>query len=206
MKILTTAEAADLLKIKSDTLYSLVEKEGLPGAKVGNQWRFIEEDIVNWLSSKRDRRSENADSVSKSEFEWVYRSLVEATFDAVLVSENNIIADCNDAAPSFYGYPKQELIGKSLHDVMVPEFHEELNETLRLRRTGIIQRIHRRSDGIVIPVEVSIKSFDRDGDIVRLGAIRRLTHLDPALLSPKVREVLAGYDVQSITPGKLSIS
>ncbi|MBK18668.1 MAG: hypothetical protein CMM52_07510 [Rhodospirillaceae bacterium] len=206
MKILTTAEAADLLKIKSDTLYSLVEKEGLPGAKVGNQWRFIEEDIVNWLSSKRDRRSENADSVSKSEFEWVYRSLVEATFDAVLVSENNIIADCNDAAPLFYGYPKQELIGKSLHDVMVPEFHEELNETLRLRRTGIIQRIHRRSDGIVIPVEVSIKSFDRDGDIVRLGAIRRLTHLDPALLSPKVREVLAGYDVQSITPGKLSIS
>jgi|GEM_PF-2033257 len=206
MKILTTAEAADLLKIKSDTLYSLVEKEGLPGAKVGNQWRFIEEDIVNWLSSKRDRRSENADSVSKSEFEWVYRSLVEATFDAVLVSENNIIADCNDAAPLFYGYPKQELIGKSLHDDMVPEFHEELNETLRLRRTGIIQRIHRRSDGIVIPVEVSIKSFDRDGDIVRLGAIRRLTHLDPALLSPKVREVLAGYDVQSITPGKLSIS
>jgi excisionase family DNA binding protein len=52
MKFLTAAEAAELLKIKMDTLYSLVEKDELPGAKVGGQWRFLEEDIVDWFKSK----------------------------------------------------------------------------------------------------------------------------------------------------------
>ena len=33
-------EAADYLRIKARTLYTLVKQKGVPGIRVGGQWRF----------------------------------------------------------------------------------------------------------------------------------------------------------------------
>lgn len=37
---MTVKECAELLKISTTTIYRLVRKGNLPGAKIGNQWRF----------------------------------------------------------------------------------------------------------------------------------------------------------------------
>lgn len=44
--IMTALEAAEFLRIKTDTLYTLIEKDDLPASKLGNQWRFVQEDLV----------------------------------------------------------------------------------------------------------------------------------------------------------------
>lgn len=204
MNILTTAEAADFLKIKTDTLYSLIENDGLPGAKVGNQWRFLQEDLIDWFKHKQSyQEARRAPDQDKWLGSGIYRGLVEETFDAVLISQNNVIQECNDSSLSLYGYSMAEIVGKPFKDLMVPEFHEALDETLETKRTGIVQRVHRRSDGTVFPVEVSMKSLDGKYAGTRLGAVRKISHSDPATFSPEVRQALANYNVQSIEPGKL---
>ncbi|NKB22051.1 MAG: helix-turn-helix domain-containing protein [Alphaproteobacteria bacterium] len=201
MNILTAAEAADFLKIKSDTLYTLIENDGLPGAKVGNQWRFLEEDLIVWF--KRKQSFKQASKEDKWLGSGIYRGLVEDTFDAVLISKNNIIKDCNDAALSLYDYSMTEMVERPFHDLMAPEFHHKLEETLESNLTGIIQRVHIRRDGTVFPVEVSMKSLSGEQEGTRLGAVRKISHLDPKFFSAKVREVLSHYGVRSIEPGKL---
>ena len=67
VKFLTALEAAEFLKIKIDTLYSLVEKGQLPGAKVGGQWRFIDDDIVTWFKSQSGVNEEGPHSLRNGE-------------------------------------------------------------------------------------------------------------------------------------------
>ena len=39
-EIMRIKEAAEYLRIKERTLYSLVKQERVPGVKIGGQWRF----------------------------------------------------------------------------------------------------------------------------------------------------------------------
>ncbi len=65
----TAHEAADLLRVKIDKLYSLIEKDALPGAKLGGQGRFPEDAARAAIN----------------------RKFVDATFDAVLVTKDRFI-------------------------------------------------------------------------------------------------------------------
>ena len=51
-EILTIPEVAELLKIAEKTVYSLVQKRGLPGFKVGGQWRFSRPAINEWIDAR----------------------------------------------------------------------------------------------------------------------------------------------------------
>lgn len=46
--LLTTAEVAELLQIHSKQVYRLV-KQGLPGRRVGGDWRFVRREIMAWV-------------------------------------------------------------------------------------------------------------------------------------------------------------
>ena len=54
-EILTKDELAKMLKVTIRTLDRL-RSEGLPSIKVGNQVRFIEKDVLEWLKSQRKSR------------------------------------------------------------------------------------------------------------------------------------------------------
>ncbi|MCD6329907.1 MAG: helix-turn-helix domain-containing protein, partial [Candidatus Cloacimonetes bacterium] len=47
-EILTLNEAAKFLNMSPETLVNLVSQKELKGIKVGNQWRFIKEEIEAW--------------------------------------------------------------------------------------------------------------------------------------------------------------
>ena len=58
-EVLTLKEVATLLKIAERTAYMMVQRGGLPGFKVGGQWRFKRADIDGWMEAqKRPDRSE----------------------------------------------------------------------------------------------------------------------------------------------------
>jgi excisionase family DNA binding protein/PAS domain S-box-containing protein len=206
MRLLTATEAAELLQVKGDTLYSLIDREELPAAKVGGQWRFLEEDLITWFKSKYSVKSQNSSGGEKDDSgleimrPGIYRSLVSATFDANLISCENIIIDCNNIALELYDYAREDLIGKSLKTLLVPEFHEAVDETLALRLSGVIQRVHRRRDGTVLPVEISMRSF-RDGKRnLRLGAIRNISHLPMNQFPEDVQQALKSYPLAATIP------
>ena len=62
--LLTASEVAQLLKLNVETVYTLIRTSGLPAAKIGSQWRFVESDLRRWVQVQTQtpqghRRPEN---------------------------------------------------------------------------------------------------------------------------------------------------
>src|ERR1700722_2764279 len=48
--VMTLAEAAAYLKLSEADVRRLVDEQGLPAQRVGNEWRFLKAAIQQWLS------------------------------------------------------------------------------------------------------------------------------------------------------------
>ncbi|MBB4663392.1 helix-turn-helix domain-containing protein [Conexibacter arvalis] len=49
--VLTLADAAELLQVEETSVASLAERGELPGRKIGEEWRFTRQAILDWLSA-----------------------------------------------------------------------------------------------------------------------------------------------------------
>ncbi|NKB18905.1 MAG: helix-turn-helix domain-containing protein [Alphaproteobacteria bacterium] len=210
INILTAQEAANFLRIKTDTLYSLVDRDSLPGAKIGNQWRFIEEDLIHWLRSKSQAaapKQEEKGAGEQSALVEIYQKFLDATFDAVFLTRDRVIIDCNDITLELYGYSRDDLINQSTQKLMAPEFHDATTWASTVDRTGILQTVCLRANGTAFPVEISVKTvfYDRQGDggqhCLRITAVRNIADFGQDYWTELVRDVLRNYTVQSVQPG-----
>lgn len=50
-EILTTAEAALLLRVSTKTVLALGREGLIPGTKVGRSWRFLRSDLLDYVHS-----------------------------------------------------------------------------------------------------------------------------------------------------------
>lgn len=49
IQLMTAQEVADCLRVTEKTIYRLLKEGKIPAIRVGNQWRFDEASISNWL-------------------------------------------------------------------------------------------------------------------------------------------------------------
>jgi excisionase family DNA binding protein len=54
--VLTIEQLAELLQVDEKTVRSLAAKGELPGRKVGRQWRFSREAVLDWLATPAQSR------------------------------------------------------------------------------------------------------------------------------------------------------
>lgn len=47
--VMSLAEAAKFLRLPAKTVVRLVDEQGLPGRKIGKEWRFLRAAIERWL-------------------------------------------------------------------------------------------------------------------------------------------------------------
>lgn len=59
-KWLTIEKLSGYLKMSRSKLYQLVQKGGLPGSKIGTQWRFDRDEIDEWMKSLRQTAIQKA--------------------------------------------------------------------------------------------------------------------------------------------------
>lgn len=59
MEILTKEQLADYLKVDLNTVKNLLYRKKLPKVKIGKEFRFLKDDIDNWLLSQREQPSQN---------------------------------------------------------------------------------------------------------------------------------------------------
>ncbi|HZA53038.1 MAG TPA: helix-turn-helix domain-containing protein [Candidatus Udaeobacter sp.] len=52
IKLLTLAEAADILKISKRTLHRMIQHRQIPAFKVGGQWRILESRFHEWVQEE----------------------------------------------------------------------------------------------------------------------------------------------------------
>ena len=53
LNLLTAKQVAELLQWNPYTIIKKAEKGELPGFKLGREWRFRQEDIIQWIEQKR---------------------------------------------------------------------------------------------------------------------------------------------------------
>src|SRR3954470_184748 len=51
-EVLTLDEAADLLQVEPDVVASMAADRGLPGRRLGEDWRFSHEALLRWLAGE----------------------------------------------------------------------------------------------------------------------------------------------------------
>jgi excisionase family DNA binding protein len=59
-QIMTPPEAAKYLGIHVITLYKLLEKGGVPGFKIGGQWRFKKDLLDAWILKRIEQNNRKA--------------------------------------------------------------------------------------------------------------------------------------------------
>lgn len=58
--IMTIEEVSELLKLKLKTAYNVAGKGGLPGFKVGGQWRFRRSELEKWIKQQEQKKRDKA--------------------------------------------------------------------------------------------------------------------------------------------------
>ena len=119
-----------------------------------------------------ERKRAEQDIIEREE---KYRNLFAAENDAIVLidRETGAILDVNDATCRLYGFSRDELLRMKYTDVSAERGLTE--RSVRDEETSIRMRRHRKKDGTIFPVEISVSYFTLRGRRIILGAVRDVT-------------------------------
>lgn len=128
--------------------------------------------------------------------EQKFRTIFNASQDAILLFNAEGILDCNDATANMLAYDhKDQIVGLKPYDISpekqpdgrlsVEKGTEMVNQAIK-EGSHRFEWIHQKKDGKVFPVEVSLTAVELDGQQLVLGLWRDLT--ESKRLEAQVRE------------------
>ncbi|HCJ66650.1 MAG TPA: hypothetical protein DHV62_04810, partial [Elusimicrobia bacterium] len=109
------------------------------------------------------------------ESEERFRALSEAAFEGVVIHEQGKILELNQTLAKMFGYEREELIGRSGLDLVIPETRKAILEHMRSGSEKPYEGIGIKNDGTTFPIEICGRTTLYKGRVVRVGAIRDIT-------------------------------
>lgn len=169
-----SSKVDDMVVIRPDGTEVLLEVCGSPVRdEHGNVWAGL----VSFADITERKRVERALRDSEDR----YRQLFEMESDAIFLIDNRTgqLLDVNQAAQTLYGYSREELLGLRNVDLSA-EQAQTAQATRDAMQAGnvhfrIALRRHRKKDGAVFPVEITVRTFEIHGHSVHIAAIRDIT-------------------------------
>jgi PAS domain S-box-containing protein len=104
-----------------------------------------------------------------------FRTLNDAAFEGVCISENGIMVDVNDQALKMFGYPRDEMIGKKILELVAPESRATVAEAIRSGREVIYGHSTLRKDGTIFYAEAQARLVRVGDRTLRMTAVRDIT-------------------------------
>ena len=138
--------------------------------------------LSTWADITDRKRAEQA----LRESEERLRTLNEAVFEGLAISEQGRIVDANDQFALILGYDRAELIGMTIKEFVHEEDRERVMENVRSGRESNVEHRMVRRDGKVITVEAHGKS------VTEGSHQRRFTALGTSPSGSKWRRSFAG--------------
>ncbi|MEB3282398.1 MAG: PAS domain S-box protein [Lyngbya sp.] len=118
-------------------------------------------EIVAAVAVFRDLTFQRQAELALRRGEERFRALIEQAPDAVFIADlDGTYIDVNNNACDLLGYRREQLIGKQIKDIILPEDQpqlEAIKQSLLLGNTHIEEWTLVRQDGTPIPVEISTK-------------------------------------------------
>jgi PAS domain S-box-containing protein len=117
------------------------------------------------------RRAEEALRESENRF----RSLAEAAFEGIAITERGRVVDVNRQLTEMLGYPAAEMIGRPVADFVAPDSVASVEERIRGGSEGLYEHSLLRKDGSSFPAEAHARAFPFHGRQLRVTALRDIT-------------------------------
>lgn len=125
----------------------------------------LQEAIAQITDANRDLRdSENR-----------YRSLSDAAFEGIVISEKGTFLEVNNTLAKMFGYQATEMIGIKATDVVVPDLRGKVLNKILSGDEKPYESIGIKKDGTRFPIEVQAKMFSYKGRQVRVTAVSDLS-------------------------------
>ena len=129
------------------------------------------------------------EALQKSEFQ--YKSLFEYASDSIFIIDpaTGRFLDCNKTAAKRLGYTKEEILHRNVFDINSSGNHANIKERFSIQMSGegiTFETFHVRKDGSPLPVEISSRIIDYEGQKVLLALARDITkrkHIEEELLN-----------------------
>ncbi|MBI3207346.1 MAG: response regulator [Candidatus Solibacter usitatus] len=109
------------------------------------------------------------------ESELRYRSIVDATFDGIVISENGVVRWGNPGLATMFGYDAGEMLGRPIVEFLTPESRALVIENIRAGKEGAWKITGRHKEGRAIFLEIVVKEHAVNGKQVRVAALRDIT-------------------------------
>jgi PAS domain S-box-containing protein len=109
------------------------------------------------------------------ESEERFRSLSEAAFEGIAITEKGIIIDANGSIAQMLGYAHDEIIGMNVMDLVAPESRDLVKEKISAGNEAPYEHLAIRKDRSIIHVEVRGKAISYKGRSARVTSIRDIT-------------------------------
>ncbi len=166
-------EQADGHGILFETVHQRKDGSTFP-VEVSSQGATLE-DRRTLISVIRDISQRRAAERALRESEERFRTLAEATFEGICISENGYVRDCNDQFAQMLGYEREEMLGRWIGDLVSPEVREQILDNIRQGREITIEHemLHREGGRRIVEAH-GRTVMDKDRPI-RITAARDIT-------------------------------
>lgn len=104
-----------------------------------------------------------------------FRTLNEASYEGIIISEKSLILDANDRIAQILLCHREDLIGRRVMDFVIPENRELVVSRIAEDKEGPYEHVLVRSDGSTFEAEAQAKIMRFDGRKLRMTAIRDVT-------------------------------
>jgi two-component system sensor histidine kinase/response regulator len=119
------------------------------------------------------------------------RSLSDATFEGIAISEGGRILEVNEPFAEMYGYEASEAVGMTAVDFVAPESREAVLQHISSNSPEPYEVVSLRKDGTTFDTEVRGKLSLYQGRAVRITALRDVTRRNDA--EKRIREAEQRY-------------
>ncbi len=186
------------------TFYSVDVGEGL-----FSLWTFMVTLVMTMLLISTLQSGRNSAERFSRENEKKLRSVIDGALDAILtVDDTGSLVEFNPAAERMFGYQREQVLGRTLSEVIVPprlrKAHEDGYRRFVLTHEKHLfnQRVEltaMRADGSEFPVELTLAALKEDGLSLVTGFIRDISEQKKA---QQEIENFAYYDVLTGLPNR----
>jgi len=185
-ELLTTQELAEYLKLNPQTVLRKARGGELPAIKLGKEFRFLKQQIDQWLLSKAVARLQVLEKVKLSEeavppIQAELASLAKNSLVGMYIIQDGKFLYVNPKFAEILGYTEDELLSleSALH-IVAEDDHTLVAENIRKRVEGKVACSHytcqaKRKEGTLIDLEVLGTSIEIGGKPAIIGMALDIT-------------------------------
>jgi PAS domain S-box-containing protein len=135
----------------------------------------LADDVANGITTIRARLAHARAEALLQQSEQRFRTLVDATFEGVAITEAGKYVDANEQLLQMFGYERDELIGMEVAATIAPEDRERVSASIRAGRESVTEHQIVRKDGSRRAVETHGRTITYQNRQIQFTAIRDIT-------------------------------